>query len=55
MRATVLIPAFEEGPRIAAVLRAARAALPAADLLVVDGGSTDDTAAVAAGEGARVI
>jgi len=40
-----LIPAYQEGPRIAAVVEAARAHLP---VIVVDDGSTDDTAALLA-------
>ena len=51
----VLLPARDEGPRIGAVLQAARQALPTARLLVVDGGSTDDTAARARHMGAEVI
>lgn len=48
----VLIPAYEEGPRIAAVVRAARRHLP---VVVVDDGSTDDTAASAEAAGAVVL
>ena len=47
-----LIPAYLEGPRIAAVVEAARAHLP---VLVVDDGSTDDTAARAESAGATVL
>ena len=47
-----LIPAHEEGPRIAAVVEAARAFLP---VVVVDDGSTDDTAARAEAAGATVL
>jgi glycosyltransferase involved in cell wall biosynthesis len=47
-----LIPAFEEGPRIAAVVTAARRHLP---VLVVDDGSTVDTAAAAEAAGATVL
>jgi len=47
-----LIPAHDEAPRIAAVVRAAAAHLP---VLVVDDGSTDDTAAVAEAAGATVL
>jgi glycosyltransferase involved in cell wall biosynthesis len=49
------MPARNEGPRLGAVLEALRSALPDAPVLVVDGGSTDDTAAVARRAGARVI
>jgi glycosyltransferase involved in cell wall biosynthesis len=47
-----LIPAYEEGPRIRAVVEAARAHLP---VIVVDDGSVDDTAAAAEAAGAEVI
>jgi glycosyltransferase involved in cell wall biosynthesis len=47
-----LIPAFEEGPRIAAVVEAARRFLP---VVVVDDGSTDDTGTRAEAAGAIVI
>lgn len=47
-----LIPAYQEGPRIAAVVRAARIHLP---VIAVDDGSTDDTAAQAAAAGATVL
>jgi glycosyltransferase involved in cell wall biosynthesis len=48
----VLVPAFQEGPRIAAVVDGARRHLP---VVVVDDGSTDDTAAQAAAAGATVL
>jgi glycosyltransferase involved in cell wall biosynthesis len=51
-RILALVPGYQEGPRIAAVVVRARAQLP---VLVVDDGSTDDTAAQAAAAGARVI
>lgn len=47
-----LIPAYQEGPRIAAVAAAAAWHLP---VVVVDDGSTDETAAQAASAGASVI
>ena len=47
-----LIPGYQEGPRIAAVVAGARIFLP---VLVVDDGSTDDTAAQAEAAGATVI
>jgi glycosyltransferase involved in cell wall biosynthesis len=51
-RILALIPAHDEGPRIAAVVRGAAAHLP---VLVVDDGSTDDTAAEAEAAGATVL
>ena len=48
----VLVPAFQEGPRIAAVVDGARRHLP---VVVVDDGSTDDTAAQAEAAGATVL
>jgi glycosyltransferase involved in cell wall biosynthesis len=47
-----LIPGYQEGPRIAAVVAAARTFLP---VVVVDDGSTDDTAAQAEAAGAAVL
>lgn len=47
-----LIPGFQEGPRIAAVVEGARDHLP---VVVVDDGSTDDTAAQAEAAGATVL
>ena len=51
-RVLALIPAYEEGPRVGAVVAAARRYLP---VLVVDDGSTDDTAARAEAAGAVVL
>ena len=50
--ALALIPAYQEGPRIAPVVERARAHLP---VVVVDDGSTDDTAAQAEAAGATVL
>jgi glycosyltransferase involved in cell wall biosynthesis len=47
-----LIPGYQEGPRIATVVVGARAHLP---VVVVDDGSTDDTAAQAEAAGATVL
>jgi glycosyltransferase involved in cell wall biosynthesis len=47
-----LIPGYQEGPRIAAVVSGASGHLP---VIVVDDGSTDDTAARAKAAGADVI
>ena len=51
-RVLALVPGYEEAPRIAAVVQAALRHLP---VLVVDDGSTDDTAANAEAAGADVI
>jgi glycosyltransferase involved in cell wall biosynthesis len=51
-RVLALIPGYEEGPRIGAVVAQARRHLP---VLVVDDGSTDDTAAQAEAAGATVL
>jgi glycosyltransferase involved in cell wall biosynthesis len=51
MRALVLLPTYNEAGNVDAVLRRVRAALPAADVLVIDDSSPDGTAALAAGVG----
>ncbi|MHB8893251.1 MAG: glycosyltransferase family 2 protein [Candidatus Limnocylindrales bacterium] len=51
-RLLALVPGYEEGPRIGAVVEAARRHLP---VLVVDDGSPDDTADRAEAAGAVVI
>ncbi|MFI7023871.1 glycosyltransferase family 2 protein [Micromonospora sp. NPDC049900] len=53
-RLLVIIPALNEAGSIADVVREVRGELPGVDVLVVDDGSTDRTAAVAAAAGARV-
>lgn len=54
-RVAVVIPAKDEGDRIAATVTAART-LPAVDLIVVvDDGSGDDTASIATDAGAVVV
>lgn len=52
VRVLALIPAYEEGPRVAGVVAATTPRLP---VLVVDDGSRDDTAARAEGAGATVL
>jgi glycosyltransferase involved in cell wall biosynthesis len=47
-----LIPAYQEGPRVAQVVRRTASQLP---VVVVDDGSTDDTAARAEAAGATVL
>lgn len=51
---SIIIPAFNEAQTIAAVVAAARATPRVSEVLVVDDGSTDDTAAVAQSAGAAV-
>ncbi|MEO5966600.1 MAG: glycosyltransferase family 2 protein [Candidatus Limnocylindrales bacterium] len=51
-RVLAVVPGYEEGPRIGAVVSATRAHLA---VLVVDDGSTDDTAANAEAAGAEVL
>jgi glycosyltransferase involved in cell wall biosynthesis len=52
---SIVIPAFNEGASIAAVITALRATASWHDILVVDDGSTDDTAARATAAGADVV
>jgi glycosyltransferase involved in cell wall biosynthesis len=51
----IVVPAFNEGEGIGAVVSALRAAAPWHEVLVVDDGSTDGTGDVAARAGARVV
>ena len=51
----VLIPAFNEEDTLAMVLRSVRTAQPEAEIVVVDDGSSDGTAASASDEGAAVL
>jgi rSAM/selenodomain-associated transferase 2 len=56
VRYSVLIPTFNEASTIAASIESAKAALGAqAEIIVSDGGSTDETRLIAAQHGARVI
>lgn len=55
MRGLAIIPAFNEARRIAPVIEGVMAHLAPGDVLVVDDGSTDDTAVVARRAGARVF
>jgi glycosyltransferase involved in cell wall biosynthesis len=55
MDVTVVLPARNEAEGLRRTLPALRAALPGAEVIVVDDGSSDDTAAVAAAHGARVL
>ena len=49
MRVLVITPTYDEAPNIEEMLRRTRAAMPDADILVVDDNSPDGTAAVARG------
>src|SRR4051812_341914 len=54
-RTLVVIPAFNEGGRVGNVVRGVLEPLPDADVLVVDDGSADATAAEAVAAGGRAI
>lgn len=51
----VVIPALDEAATVGEVVATARRAATVDEVIVVDNGSTDRTAAVAAGAGARVV
>jgi glycosyltransferase involved in cell wall biosynthesis len=55
VRALVIVPAFNEARNLPRVVAAIRTAAPRWDICVVDDGSTDDTAAVAAAQGVTVL
>jgi glycosyltransferase involved in cell wall biosynthesis len=55
MRSIAIIPAYNEAASVADVVHALREHAPGFDPLVVDDGSTDDTARVARAAGARVV
>lgn len=55
MRVSVILPAKNEAEGLRRTLPGLRALLPEAELIVVDDGSTDATAEVAAAHGARVL
>lgn len=52
---SIVIPAKNEAASIGAVLKQLRALVPTAELVVVDDGSTDNTAGIANQHGARVV
>ncbi len=55
MRISVVLPAKNEAQGLERTLPALRACLPDAEVIVVNDGSTDDTAAIAAAHGATVL
>jgi glycosyltransferase involved in cell wall biosynthesis len=55
MRISVVLPAKNEAAAIGETLRRVKAQVPHAELVVVDDGSSDDTARIAAAAGAKVI
>ena len=54
-RVVVVVPCHNEAASVGKVVADFRAALPRAEILVVDNASTDDTAALARAAGARVV
>ncbi|MCJ7619142.1 MAG: glycosyltransferase, partial [Anaerolineae bacterium] len=54
-RILIVVPAYNEAQNIGTVIGSVREVVPTADVLVVDDGSPDGTAAVARQAGARVI
>ncbi len=54
-RVLVAVPAWNEQATVAAVVKEVRRCVPAADILVVDDGSSDQTATEARGAGATVV
>jgi len=55
MRSLALVPAFNEGPRIASTVQAILQSSVVDEVLVIDDGSADDTAMQAKAAGARVL
>ncbi len=55
MRVLIIVPAFNESRNLPAVLRNVHASCPGYDVCVVDDGSSDDTADIAARSGATVL
>lgn len=55
MRLSLILPAKNEAAALATLLPRLRERFPDAELIVVDDGSTDDTAAIAQRAGARVV
>jgi glycosyltransferase involved in cell wall biosynthesis len=55
MKVTAIVPAYNEAARIGAVLRPLRASALVDEIIVIDDGSTDGTARVAARYGVRIL
>ena len=55
MNISVIIPTLNEGTRLTATLDQVRSVLPEAELIVADGGSTDDTVVIAEKAGALTV
>lgn len=55
MRLSVILPTWNEAAAIGETLAAVSVACPRAEVIVADGGSTDDTRAIAAASGATVL
>lgn len=55
MTISIVIPARNEAAALAGLLPIVRESSPAAELIVIDDGSTDETASIARAHGARVI
>jgi glycosyltransferase involved in cell wall biosynthesis len=55
VRTLVFVPAWNEAENLPAVIEEVRSELPEVDLLVVDDGSTDETAELARSAGAEVL
>lgn len=55
MTLSIIVPTFQEAGQIGGTVEAARALGPDVEILVIDGGSEDGTAAIARRHGARVV
>ncbi len=55
LRISVIVPTLNEAAHVAATVASIRASLPAAEIIVADGGSSDDTPHLAARLGVQVV
>ena len=55
MKTLVIIPAFNEAANIGGLIKNIKKTAPGLDILVIDDGSIDDTAAISANSGALVV